>query len=131
MSTKQIVIFTFMILFLAVMLFALGSWFHLATERDIKQKTLDTLPLREKERGNAQVKEKAAKVTEAQDKLVKALADEDLKRRDSTKVHKEHNDEISIVRYEQEEVINKVTSVTREIRTPKQVLPQGRIIQSN
>src|SRR3954463_15549717 len=47
MSTKQIVIFTFMVIFLAGMLFALGAWFHLSMELDIRKKALEQLTERE------------------------------------------------------------------------------------
>ena len=45
MSTKQIVIFTFMIIFLAVMLFGLGSWFHYATELEIAARCHDVIAI--------------------------------------------------------------------------------------
>ena len=221
MSTKQIVIFTFMILFLAVMLFSLGAWFHLSTDLEVKKRTMEVLNLKEKqlegtlngdlasdglkkqithpetglakrfqdeqsraenmqnsavdgtdsrkvlyedmqkqlddkwpvaestwkklyadweqqnkninsadERLAAQVKEKNSKVVESQEALIKALADEDLKRRESTKTYKEHSDDLINVRNEEEEVLNKVTSVTREIRSPKTVVKQGKVIQA-
>src|SRR5579862_3590865 len=47
MSTKQIVIFTFMVIFLAAMLFALGAWFHLSMELDIRKKALEQLTEKE------------------------------------------------------------------------------------
>ncbi|MCW8133037.1 MAG: hypothetical protein KIS92_22000 [Planctomycetota bacterium] len=40
MSTKQAVIFAFMIIFLIVMVVTLGMWFHFSTELDDQQKTL-------------------------------------------------------------------------------------------
>ena len=222
MSTKQIVIFTFMIIFLGVMLFAIGAKFHLSTELEIREKTLNVLKLRQKElegyiggdaaskgqkqiisdpetgldkklkdaqsladsmqnnavdgpdsrrvlyedmqkqlddkwpvaeatwkklyvdweqqnkniaaaeeRLAAQVKEKASKVTEASDALTKALSDEDLKRKEATVTLKSHSDELVEVRNEEEEVLNKVTGVTREIRAAKKVSPQGKVIHAN
>jgi NAD-dependent DNA ligase len=221
MSTKQIVIFTFMILFLAVMLFSLGAWFHLSTDLEVKKKTMQVLQLKEKqlegvlngdaasdglkktitnpdtglakrfaeeqsraegmqnmavdgtdsrkvlyedmqkqlddkwpvaestwkklyadwelqnkniaaadERLASQVKEKNSKVVESQEALTKALSDEDLKRHEATKTYKEHSDDLINVRNEEEEVLNKVTSVTREIRSPKKVVKQGKVIQA-
>ncbi len=222
MSTKQIVIFTFMIIFLGVMLFAIGAKFHLSTELEIRNKTLGVLKLREKEldgyingdaaqpgqkkiitdpetglvkklkdaqsladnmqnsavdgpdsrrvlyedmqkgldeawpkaegtwkklyvdweqqnkniasaeeRLAAQVKEKASKVTEAADALTKALSDEDTARKKATVEFKTHSDELIEVRNEEEEVLNKVTGVTREIRAAKKVYPQGKVIHAN
>ena len=222
MSTKQIVIFTFMIIFLAVMLFALGSWFHYSTELEIKTKALDAVKLKnielskvldgdaskpglkkiildpadglaaklssvkaladakqteaqdgpdsrrilyenmepqlnEKwpvaeatwkklyldwesqnkniaqadERMKAQFKEKDTKVAEAQADLKKALEDEDTKRKEAAKAYKDHSEELTTVRNDEEEIINKVTQVTREIRSPKNVVPQGKIIQAS
>lgn len=221
MSTKQIVIFTFMIIFLGVMLFALGSWFHLSTELEIKNKAIVVLNLKQKDLedligGNAaykglkkeitdpetglahrlelaqsnadsmqnaavdgpdsrrvlyedmqkqlddkwpvaeatwkklyvdweqqnkninsaeerlasQVKEKASKVAEASEALTKALSDEDLKRKESAQTLKTHSDELIDVRNEEEEVLNKVQGVTREIRAAKKVYPQGKVIHS-
>lgn len=49
MSTKQVVIFTFMLLFLAGALGTLGAWFHFATELDIKKNTLEALELQKRE----------------------------------------------------------------------------------
>lgn len=43
MSTKQTVIFTFMIIFLAVMLYSMGAYFHLSSELDAKNRTLEVL----------------------------------------------------------------------------------------
>ena len=43
MSTKQTVIVSFMIVFLATMLFAPGAWYHYSTELDTKQKTFPAL----------------------------------------------------------------------------------------
>jgi len=48
MSTKQTVIFTFMILFLAVTLFSLGAWFHFSSQLDSKKKEIDQLKLARK-----------------------------------------------------------------------------------
>ena len=220
MSTKQIVIFTFMIVFLAVMLFGLGSWFHYATELEVKKLALSTLqqrsaeltvliegdaghpnskkkvlsdptdglgkklkdekdrtedmqnrasdgvdsrkqlyedkqkPLDEKwplaeatwkklyadwetqnknivsaeDRWKEQLKKKDQTIAEATEALKKSLEDEDLKRKESTKTRKDHSDELVSVRNDEEELIHKVTEVTREIRSPKEVVPQGKII---
>ncbi|HYF49743.1 MAG TPA: BRCT domain-containing protein [Planctomycetota bacterium] len=46
MSTKQTVIFTFMILFLGVMLFAMGSFFYWSIEHSTREKSLEALKLR-------------------------------------------------------------------------------------
>lgn len=43
MSTKQAVIFAFMVVFLIVMIVTLGLWFHYATELDMDNKTLAVL----------------------------------------------------------------------------------------
>jgi len=43
MSTKQTVIFSFMVLFLAGMLFGLGAWFHFDSELDVKKKRVEML----------------------------------------------------------------------------------------
>ena len=43
MSTKQTVIFTFMILFLAGSLFAIGAWFQYSSQLDAKLKMIDAL----------------------------------------------------------------------------------------
>jgi len=49
MSTKQSVIFTFMILFLGVMLFAMGSYFYWSIELGSKKTALEALQLRKGE----------------------------------------------------------------------------------
>lgn len=46
MSTKQTVIFTFMILFLGAFLFSLGAWFHFSSELDAKEKQIESLKLK-------------------------------------------------------------------------------------
>ncbi len=43
MSTKQTVIFTFMIIFLGGFLFSLGAWFHFSSELDAKEKMIASL----------------------------------------------------------------------------------------
>ena len=43
MSTKNSIIFAFMIIFLGAMLVTLGMWFHYALELDIKNKALGAL----------------------------------------------------------------------------------------
>ncbi|HEY3324215.1 MAG TPA: hypothetical protein VGP72_27435 [Planctomycetota bacterium] len=45
MSTKQTVIFTFMLVFLATALGSAGAWFHLGTELDSREKTIEQLKL--------------------------------------------------------------------------------------
>jgi len=52
MSTKQALIFSFMVVFLVVALVTLGMWFHYSTELDIKVKAIDRLKSRETELKN-------------------------------------------------------------------------------
>jgi hypothetical protein len=80
MSTKQIVIFTFMIIFLAVTLFSLGSWYHLSTELEIKNKSVAVLSLKQKELedligGNAAYKGLKKEITDPETGLAKKLND--------------------------------------------------------
>jgi hypothetical protein len=46
MSTKQVLILTFMIFFLCVMLFAMGTWFYWGTEKESKARALESLKLK-------------------------------------------------------------------------------------
>jgi hypothetical protein len=84
MSTKQSVIFTFMILFLAAMLFGMGAWFHYSTELDLKEKMIeslkDQLTAAKIERdGTSSRKGVKAEVDDVSDGLAKKLTDESAK----------------------------------------------------
>ena len=222
MSTKQTIIFTFMILFLAGSLFAMGAYFHLSAELDTKNMVLEELkarkhvvqddiiegtPIRpglrpqindpvkglkkqlEDARAQAEkagsetdgarkveilydkkgeelepkwnsakdkwkgtyddwkklnadidtallkLKEQAVK-TEQETGKAKSERDteennEDVARKQMVVDRKVATDEIGKIRASHEEVLDKVSNVTREIRKSKVVAPQGKIIEAD
>jgi len=222
MSTKQTVIVTFMIVFLAAMLFSLGAWYHYSAELDTKQKTISTLEDRKgaldtvlkgsvtvkslrklvddpaeglkkqladetaraanmwgdeskgvvqrqalyEQKGKdfeakkptaeakwkslyedwlklngeidgavkklkAQNSEAEQKTAEAQADLDREQANEQTEKKKITDKKKEYQDDIGQVRATHEQVLDKISEVTRETRKVKTIAPQGRVLEAS
>jgi hypothetical protein len=216
-----------MIIFLAAMLFALGSWLHLSMELDIKKKALEELSLKEQQRqavidggvdvkgskkmnddpvdGLSKVLEKKLEIkrvvigapagqpgeggsemrrdlyekefnnvsakwpesaehrkqlydawknqsaqvqatvgrlfqamadsdkniAEAKSKLEAAVEAEKTALRESVLSKKKMSDELSGIRFEQEEVLDKRAKITRDIQAQHDVIPQGKVVHAD
>ena len=223
MSTKQTIIFTFMILFLAASIFSLGAWFQLSAQLDAKAKMISSLedkkiavnsliegpssnqklglryivtsPVdglrkqldderkRAEKMGNEQDGAKQREVlydkkgeeippkwknasdkwkstfddwkklngdidgaftrlkeqnVKTGDETAKARTErdteennEDVARKEMVVNRKTMSDEIGTIRAAHEEVLDKISNVTREIRKSKAVSPQGKVLSAN
>lgn len=76
----------------------------------------------------AQVAEAETKVTEAQAELDRELGTETTEKKKIVEKRKEYADDIGQIRATHEQVLDKVSEVTRETRKEKTIAPQGRVI---